>query len=136
MNDTAPTTPPTRQRTERIGARVTSEQKQIIGKAAAFEGRTVSAFVLARVVDAARLIVEARRDPAPGMHQVLCRIDAFADYVAEVEADDAEEAVELARDNHADYTWAHSFTQEFDARLYVALDANGNEIEPTQVGDF
>jgi hypothetical protein len=54
---------------------------------------------------------------------VLCRIDAYADYVARVEADTAEEAAELAQDNHSD-------------RLYVTLDAEGNELEATQVGDF
>jgi PHD/YefM family antitoxin component YafN of YafNO toxin-antitoxin module len=89
---------------------------------------------------------EAHREAAPSpavtgtpdlpRFPVLCRIDAYADYVAEVEADDAEEAAQLARDNHGDYKWEHSFTQEFDARLYVTLDGNGNEIEDTQVGDF
>jgi len=67
---------------------------------------------------------------------VLCRIDAFADYVAEVEADNAEKAAELAQDNHGDYKWEHHQTQEFDARLYVTLDADGDAIERTQVGDF
>ena len=67
---------------------------------------------------------------------VLCRIDAYADYVAEVEADSAEEAAELALDNHSDYTWEHDQTAEFDARFYVTLDSNGNEIEETQCGDF
>ena len=67
---------------------------------------------------------------------VLCRIDAFADYVAEVEADDAEEAAELARDNHGDYKWEHDQTAEFDDRFYVTLDADGGEIESTRVGDF
>jgi hypothetical protein len=68
--------------------------------------------------------------------KVLCRIDAFADYVAEVEADSAEDAAELARDNHGDYRWEYEQTAEFDDRTYVTLDANGDEIEGTQVGDF
>jgi hypothetical protein len=68
--------------------------------------------------------------------QVLCRIDAFADYVATVEADSAEEAAELASDNHGDYSWEHHSTAEFDDRLYVTLDDDGDEIEATQVGDF
>ena len=67
---------------------------------------------------------------------VLCRIDAYVDYVAEVEADTAEDAAELARDSHEDYKWEHHGTAEFDARLYVTLDADGDEIERTQVGDF
>jgi hypothetical protein len=68
--------------------------------------------------------------------QVLCRIDAYADYVAEVEATDAEEAAQLARDGHEYYDWEFHQTAEFDARLYVTLDKNGDEIESTQVGDF
>ena len=67
---------------------------------------------------------------------VLCRIDAWADYVAEVAAETADEAAELARENHGDYDWGHSYTQEFDARRYVTLDADDNEIESTAIGDF
>jgi hypothetical protein len=67
---------------------------------------------------------------------VLCRIDAYADYVAKVEADSAAEAAELARENHGDYKWEYDQTAEFDDRLYVTLDDDGNEIEGTQVGDF
>jgi hypothetical protein len=66
---------------------------------------------------------------------VLCRIDAYADYVAEVEADDAEEAADLARDNHSDYRWEHDQTLEFDDRYYVALDDDGEQIESTRTGD-
>ena len=67
---------------------------------------------------------------------VLCRIDAYGDYIAEVEAVDAEEAAELARYNHDDYKWEHDQTAEFDDRFYVTLDADGGEIESTRVGDF
>jgi len=67
---------------------------------------------------------------------VLCRIDAYADYVAEVDADDAEGAAMLARENHGDYKWEHDRTAEFDDRLYVTLNDDGDEIEGTQVGDF
>lgn len=70
------------------------------------------------------------------MHKVLCRIDAFIDYVAEVEADSPEEAAELANDSHSDYEWRRRGEAEFDARLYVTLDADGNEINRTQCGDF
>jgi hypothetical protein len=59
---------------------------------------------------------------------VLCRIDAYADYVAEVEADSAEEAAQLAEDDHGAYTWEHHQTAEFDDRFYVTLDAKGDEI--------
>lgn len=68
--------------------------------------------------------------------EVLCRIDAFIDYVAEIEADTAEEAAELANDSHSDYRWRRNGKAEFDARLYVTLDAEGNEIDSTQCGDF
>ena len=67
---------------------------------------------------------------------VLCRIDAFADHVAKVKVKTAKEAAELAEWNHRGYKWVHHSTAEFDARLYVTLDAEGNEIEATQVGDF
>ena len=67
---------------------------------------------------------------------VLCRIDAYADYVAQVEADSAEEAAELARENHGDYKWAHDQTAEFDDRYYVTLDADDEPIEATRVGDY
>jgi len=80
--------------------------------------------------------------PAPGVeapsaaYTVLCRIDAYADYTAIVEADSAEEAAELASDNHGGYHWVFSGTHEFDDRRYVTLDQSGDEIESTLVGDF
>ncbi|MEO8925565.1 MAG: DUF1778 domain-containing protein [Caulobacteraceae bacterium] len=115
---------------------MTSRQKQIIKRAAELERLSVAAFILSSVEEVARQIVEERRDRTPGTFEVLCRIDAFADYVAEVAADGAQEAASLARDNHGDYRWGHRCTPEFDARLYIALDDNGNEIEETQIGDF
>ncbi len=136
MNPLAVMTSSTQRHTERIGTGATAEQKRLIAEAAAVEGRTLAAFVLAHALEAARLIGESRRAPTPGTFEVLCRIDAFADYVAEVEADSPEEAAELARDNHADYKWDQRSVQEFDARLYVTLDADGDEIERTQIGDF
>jgi hypothetical protein len=66
---------------------------------------------------------------------VLCRIDAYADYVAEVAAESAEEAARLAEEEHGDYKWEHDQTREYDARYYVALDEGGNEIEETRTGD-
>jgi hypothetical protein len=67
---------------------------------------------------------------------VLCRIDAYADYVGEVEADNAEEAAELARENHGDYKWEYDQTAEFDDRYYVTLDEQQEPIEATRVGDY
>lgn len=69
-------------------------------------------------------------------YQVLCRFDAFIDYVAEVEADSPAEAAELAHDNHTDYRWQRDGEQEFDAHAYITLDANGDEIADTERGDF
>ena len=68
---------------------------------------------------------------------VLCRVDAYVDYVAEVEAEDAEEAAQLANQEPTGrYKWRQQGTQEFDARLYITLDENGEEIDGTQAGDF
>ena len=71
----------------------------------------------------------------PKFH-VLCRIDAFADYVAEVVADDADEAALLAQEQDSKYVWVADGVQEFDARLYVTLRENGSPNEKTQIGDF
>ncbi len=70
------------------------------------------------------------------MFRVVCRIDAYADYVAEVEADNAEDAAELAREDHNDYRWESDGVEEFDDRIYMTLDADGEAIERTKVGDF
>ena len=72
--------------------------------------------------------------PALGF-QVLCRIDAYADYVAVVEADSPEDAARLAADEPEAYRWEYHQTAEFDARMYVALDANGDEIDGTEIND-
>jgi uncharacterized protein (DUF1778 family) len=47
-----------RVRSERLEARVTAEQKTLIERAAALQGRTVTDFVLASVQDAARREIE------------------------------------------------------------------------------
>jgi hypothetical protein len=60
---------------------------------------------------------------------VLCRIDAYADYKAQVAADSPEEAVHLADWHHEEYEWRSVGTTEFDDRLYIALDENGDEID-------
>ena len=65
--------------------------------------------------------------------KVLCRRDAFIDYVTEVEADDAEEAAQLARDDHDGYEWQREGDQEFEATVYITLDGDGLEIETTEV---
>jgi hypothetical protein len=74
-------------------------------------------------------------DPTVARFSVLCRIDAYADYVAVVEADSPEEAAQLAADEPEAYRWEYQQTAEFDARMYVALDDNGDEIDGTEVDD-
>jgi hypothetical protein len=70
------------------------------------------------------------------MFTVRRRVDAYVDYVAEVEADSASEAAELANDDESQFQWEEEGPCEFDARLFVTLDANGHEIDGTQVGDL
>ena len=69
--------------------------------------------------------------------KVLCRVDAYVDYVVEIEAGDAKEAARTAADDlTSGHKWEERGTQEFDARLYITLDENGDEIDGTQAGDF
>jgi hypothetical protein len=65
---------------------------------------------------------------------VLSRIDAYVDYVAEVEADTAEEAVDIAYEGFTPVKWEGRGVVEFDARRVVALDEEGEEIEATARG--
>jgi hypothetical protein len=71
----------------------------------------------------------------PGCFEVLCRVDAYADYVAVVDAETPEEAAALAREDPGAFKWEHRGSVEFDDCLYVALDRNGCEIEGTETGD-
>ena len=65
---------------------------------------------------------------------VLRRVDAYVNYIAEVEAEDAQDAVDLAQEDEGQYVWKDLGPSEFDARGFVALDAEGNEIESTWTG--
>ena len=67
---------------------------------------------------------------------ILSRKDAFVDYLAEVEAPDAQAAVDLAYEGGPEIKWEPYGTGEFDARRVVALDEDGVEIENTARGDF
>ena len=69
------------------------------------------------------------------LFEVLCRVDAWVDYVAMVEADDAEEAAWLAREGPA-LEWEQQGVVEFDARMYMTLDKDGEPMERTRCGDF
>lgn len=68
--------------------------------------------------------------------KVLRRVDAYVDYVTEVEAEDAKAAAWLANVDDSEMTWEEVGEQQFDARMFVTLDADGVEIEGTQCGDF
>ena len=65
--------------------------------------------------------------------QVRKRIDAYADYVADVRARTAKQAARLADENEELYDWEPAGTCEFDARIFITLDADGFEIEDTEI---
>ena len=68
--------------------------------------------------------------------RVLRRVDAFVDDVVDIEADSAEEAASAASDDERKFDWKEVGVHAFDARYFVALDEDGNEIEATAQGDF
>lgn len=68
--------------------------------------------------------------------QVLRRVDAFVDYVADVDAATADEAAALACGDETLFKWKQVSVAQFDHRLFVALGDDGEEIEVTQRGDF
>ena len=68
--------------------------------------------------------------------KVLRRVDAFIDYVAEIEAANPEEAAELAVDQEEILKWKEDGFVQFDSRLFVTLDAEGVIIDDTRRGDF
>ena len=67
---------------------------------------------------------------------VLSRKDAFVDYLAEVEAEDAQAASDIAYEGGPKVVWEERGVVEFDARRVVTLDDDGEEIESTAHGDF
>lgn len=60
---------------------------------------------------------------------ILSRVDAYIDYTCEVEAELAEEAVDLVYEGYADINWKPAGTVEFDAVRMSAIDAEGNDID-------
>ncbi|MCR9129437.1 MAG: hypothetical protein NXI12_07945 [Alphaproteobacteria bacterium] len=68
--------------------------------------------------------------------RVLSRVDAFVDYIAEVEADNADEAAQIAFDGGEGVVWKTQGVSEFDDRRVVTLDGDGEEIEATARGDL
>ena len=68
--------------------------------------------------------------------KVLRRVDAWVNSVATIHATSAQEAAELAEWDEGSYKWQELGVSAFDARGFVALDENGDEIEDSRVGDF
>lgn len=60
---------------------------------------------------------------------VQSRVDAYVDYTTEVEADSAEEAVDLVYEGLVPVTWTHHGVVEFDAVRMSAIDAEGEDID-------
>lgn len=67
---------------------------------------------------------------------VISRVDAFVDYIAEVEAEDAEEAAQIAYHDSSSVRWKLQGVSELDDRRVVTLDPDGEEIEATAQGDL
>ena len=88
-----------------------------------------------RSVPLSELLALSYYDEAMPIFKVLSRVDAYVDYIAEVEADTAEEAVDIAYDNFdGAVKWEEQGVVEFDARHVVALGTDGEEIEGTARG--
>ncbi len=66
-----------RTRAERLETRVTAEQKSLIERAAALQGRTVTDFVLTSVQDAARRAIEEHHQLALSVRDSEAFVDAL-----------------------------------------------------------
>ena len=66
-----------RTRAERLEARVTAEQKSLIERAAALQGRSVTDFVLTSVQDAARRTIEEHHQFALSVRDSEAFVDAL-----------------------------------------------------------
>jgi len=60
---------------------------------------------------------------------ILSRVDAYVDYTCEVEADSAEEAVDLVYAGDIKVAWKEGGVTEFDAVRMSAIDEDGNDID-------
>ena len=68
-----------RSRAQRLEARVTAEQKSLIERAAALQGRTVTDFVLTSVQDAARRAIEQHQQLELTVRDSRAFVDALLD---------------------------------------------------------
>lgn len=78
----------------------------------------------------------SREHSAMPTFTVMSRVDAFVDYLAEVEAENAKAAADLAYGSGPDVVWEERGVTRFDARRVVTLDEDGAEIESTARGKF
>ena len=67
---------------------------------------------------------------------VLSRVDAFVESLAEVEAEDAQAAADLAYNGGPSVIWKERGVTQFDARHVLTIDAEGSKIESTARGKF
>jgi uncharacterized protein (DUF1778 family) len=78
MPDTASKSTSRRTRAERLEARITAEQKGLIERAAALQGRSVADFVLTSVQDAARRAIEEHSQLALSVRDSKAFVDALS----------------------------------------------------------
>jgi hypothetical protein len=64
------------------------------------------------------------------------RVDAYVDYVTQVRARTAKKAAELASEDEGAFEWQKDGVCSFDARLFIALDDDGMELEATEIRHF
>lgn len=67
--------------------------------------------------------------------KVLRRVDAFALYTVEIDAEDEFSAAKMACANDSIIEWQSSGLLTLDAREFVALDPDGLPILSTATGD-
>lgn len=60
---------------------------------------------------------------------IVSLVDAYVEYETEVEAETAEDAVDLAYIGHASVKWRQTGVLEFDARRVYAPDEDGEPID-------
>ena len=77
MENVASKVPHGRARAARLETRVTAEQKKLIERAAALQGRTVTDFVLASVQDAARRTIEEHQQLELSVRDSEAFVDAL-----------------------------------------------------------
>ncbi|HEY4987643.1 MAG TPA: DUF1778 domain-containing protein [Bradyrhizobium sp.] len=77
MADTASKSKRGRSRAQRLETRVTTEQKMLIERAAALQGRTVTDFVLTSVQDAARRAIEEHQQFELSVRDSQAFVDAL-----------------------------------------------------------